>query len=199
MNRGENITGVILAGGRSRRMGGQDKGLLKIAGKPMIAHVIAALRPQAGELLISANSNLAQYRRFGFRVTEDITGDYFGPLAGIASAMQIANTEYVLSVPCDSPRLPEDLADVLSTTMERRQTRGSVAHDGVRMQATYSLLHRDLLPEILAFLKAGHRKTSEWHTRHNSALADFSNRPEFFLNVNTLEDARLADFAMGHF
>ena len=107
----QTITGVVLAGGRGSRMGGADKGLVDLHGKPMVAHAIDALRPQVGRLLINANRHLDQYMAFGCDVVPDALDGYLGPLAGLASAMQAAATQYVVTVPCDSPLLPDDLVE----------------------------------------------------------------------------------------
>lgn len=181
----DQITGVVLAGGRSQRMGGQDKGLVELAGRTMVAHVIAALRPQVGALIINANRNQGTYARLGYPVVPDGLGDYFGPLAGMASAMQKAETRYILTAPCDSPLVPTDLAERLYGAMSREDAEIAVAHDGERMQPVFALLRCELLDSILGFLGSGERKIDRWYTRHRSALADFSDRSETFLNVNT--------------
>ena len=100
------ISAVILAGGRGARMGGADKGLLPLGGKPMIAHVIERLAPQVGTLLICANRNLEAYRQFGLPVISDHFADYCGPLAGLHSALSTISTDWLISAPCDTPFLP---------------------------------------------------------------------------------------------
>jgi len=181
----DQITGVVLAGGRSQRMGGQDKGLVELAGRTMIEHVVAALRPQVGALIINANRNQETYARLGYPVVPDGVGDYFGPLAGMASAMQKAGTRYILTAPCDSPLVPANLAERLYDAMSREDAEIAVAHDGERMQPVFALLRCDLLDSVLAFLASGERKIDRWYAQHRSALADFADRPETFLNVNT--------------
>ena len=184
----QEITAVILAGGLARRMGGQDKGLMLLNGQPMIEHVIAALIPQVGTLLINANRNLETYRSYGYPVIEDMMGDYFGPLVGMASGVQAAATPYLLSVPCDSPLLHAALAEILFRALEADQAEISVAHDGTRMQPVFALLRRELLPDLLAYLKNGGRKIDTWYAQHRLALADFSDWPDTFLNINTTDD-----------
>ncbi len=179
------ITAVILAGGKARRMGGKDKGLLPLNGRPMIEYVIDTLRPQAGKLLINANRNSEQYGRYDLPLVKDMLGDYFGPLVGMASAMQQAQTPLLLTVPCDSPCLPADLTDRLYQAMEREHADIAVAHDGERMQPVFALLRCTLLPSLLAYLQAGGRKIDTWYQQHKLALADFSSQPETFINVNT--------------
>ena len=184
------ITGVVLAGGRARRMGGKDKGLIDLAGSSMAARVMEALRPQVGALMVNANRNQEAYARLGEPVIADVVGDYSGPLAGMASAMQHAGTTYVVTAPCDSPLIPADLVQRLYQAMGRARAEICVAHDGKRMQPVFALLHCTLLDSILAFLAQGGRKIDQWYALHNTTLADFSDSPETFLNVNTPEDRK---------
>jgi molybdenum cofactor guanylyltransferase len=181
----EEITGAILAGGRGRRMGGEDKGLLKIDGTPLVLRIAAVLQPQVGTLVINANRNLERYREFGYPVIQDIVGEFFGPLVGMASALQAVETPYLLTVPCDSPLLPHDLSARLFHALRRNNAEISVAHDGTRMQPVFTLLRRELLPDLLSYLDSGGRKIDTWYAEHRLALADFSDRTEAFLNLNT--------------
>ncbi len=192
------ITGIILAGGRSSRMGGVDKGLVELAGRPMVEHVYNALSPQVARILISANRNQEHYSVFGDPVIKDAVGNYFGPLAGIASAMQIASTDYVLTVPCDAPLLPPDLAPRLFHALQQQGVDISVAHDGRRMQPVFALMQRQLLEDVLAFLAGGNRKLHLWVAGQNVALADFSDQPDAFLNVNTPEDQAALEEKLAH-
>jgi molybdenum cofactor guanylyltransferase len=182
------ITAVILAGGKARRMGGEDKGLVDLGGRPMIEYVIEAIRPQVDTLTINANRNLERYEAYGFHVVTDMMGDYFGPLVGMASAMQVTDTPCLLTVPCDSPLLREDLASRLYAALLREDAELSVVHDGERMQPVFALLRTDLLSSLLAYLGAGGRKIDTWYNQHKVALADFSMFPDMFLNINTPED-----------
>ena len=187
---GQEITAVILAGGQARRMGGLDKGLLELAGRPMIEHIIAALAPQVSGLLINANRNLERYREYGLPVITDLMGEYFGPLAGMASGMRAAQTRYLLTVPCDSPFVPAELAAVLQGALQAKRAEISAAHDGQRIQPVFALLRCDLLPDLQAYLEQGGRKIDTWYARHRLTLADFSCWPDAFLNINTPEDRR---------
>ena len=220
------ITGLILAGGRARRMGGQDKGLIPLAGRPLIAWVIAALTPQVGRILINANRNQAAYAAFCHPVIGDEAGGaelagFQGPLAGIAAAMTRAETPWLLTLPCDAPLAPADLASRLAAALacgpdrsaegvggdggadgDRAQTTThanqpvtetllgdlAVAWDGARRQPVHALLSRALLPDLLAYLAAGERRLDAWQARHHPAIADFSDCPEAFLNLNAPED-----------
>lgn len=184
----QDITAIILAGGKARRMGGEDKGLIDLHGRPLLDYIIAGLRPQAGQLLVNANRNLERYRTFGYPVVEDIMEDYLGPLVGMATGMQACNTPYILTVPCDSPFVPAGLADQLYQALADTEADISVAHDGSRMQPVFALLRCELLPDLLTYLEGGGRKIDTWYTQHRLALSDFSALPDTFLNLNTPED-----------
>lgn len=194
----EQITGLILAGGRARRMGGQDKGLIPLAGRPLIAWVIAALQPQVGRILISANRNQAAYAAFGHPVIGDeavgeALAGFQGPLAGIAAALSVAETPWLLTLPCDAPLPPVDLAARLAAALvhggsARATSDLAVAWDGARIQPVHALLSRSLLPDLLTFLAAGERRLETWQARHHPAIADFSDCPQAFLNLNAPED-----------
>lgn len=190
------ITGVVLAGGRATRMGGEDKGLLRVAGRPMVEHVLRALRPQVSDLLINANRNLERYREFGVTVVSDFIEGYCGPLAGMASAMKVARTAYVLTAPCDSPFLSEDLAARLHRGLVRDGARIAVADSGERLEPVFALLDRTLLPSLLAYLDAGERKIDRWYAQHPMTRVDFSDEPGMFNNLNTPEELAAAEATM---
>jgi len=184
----KDITGVILAGGKGRRMGGVDKGLVEYQQRPLIAHVIERLEPQVGGLLINANRNADKYQEYGFPVIADQLADYQGPLAGFSVAMLAAKTDYVLTVPCDGPLLPHDLVSRMVKNMHEENTDIAVAHDGERLQSVYALIKRDLLPSLQACIQSGHRRVDAWYATQQTTLADFSDTPESFFNVNFPED-----------
>lgn len=184
----DEITGVILAGGRAQRMGGQDKGMIQLAHKPMVEHVIDALRLQVTTILVSANRNLDAYSRYGYPVIQDMVGEYFGPLAGMASGMLHANTPFIVTAPCDSPLVPGNLVERLYAAMVAQQAEISVAHDGKRIQPVFALLRCSLLDSVIAYLNAGNRRIDRWYTQHKTALVDFSEHPESFMNINTEEE-----------
>ena len=190
----KDVTGVILAGGRAQRMGGIDKGLVELLGKPMIAYVVERLRPQVGEIVINANRNLDDYRYWSQTVIKDSVGEYDGPLAGMASGLEVARTKYILACPCDSPLLASDLAKRMYLQCMEKQAEVAVASDGERLHPVFLLIHRTLLPSVLSFLAAGERKIDKWFAQHTTTIVDFSDKPETFLNVNTLGDKEeLAD------
>lgn len=179
------ISAVILAGGRAERMGGQDKGLLELAGQPLVAHLIRALRSQVGELLINANRNIAAYAAFAYPVVSDSVPGYCGPLAGMLAALDYTAHPYLLSVPCDSPLLPAYLAERLYTALHEAQADLSVAWDGGRLQPVFALLRCHLREDLRACLRAGERKIDRWFARHRWVRADFSDCPMLFRNLNT--------------
>lgn len=184
------IAAVILAGGQARRMGGQDKGLLTIANKPMISYVIEAIRDQVGSLLINANRNQQRYAEYGFPVIEDSIQGFHGPLAGVASALQVVEQEYLLCLPCDSPYVPSDLVARLSEQLVEQQADISVAHNGERLQPVFSLIKTSLQNSLLDYLDSGERKIDRWFGQHKMVTADFSDKPETFINVNSPDDIK---------
>jgi molybdenum cofactor guanylyltransferase len=187
----ESITGVILAGGMARRMGGEDKGLVAFSGRPLIEWVIEGLRPQAHALLISANRNREAYAAYGYRViTDDIEG-FQGPLAGFASAMAAAATPWIVTAPCDGPYLARDLVLRLCSALAREQAELAVATDGERMQPVYALVPVALAPSLHSFLASGERKIDRWYAWHRVALADLGDRRESFANINSPADSAL--------
>ncbi len=187
------MTGVILAGGRGQRLGGADKGLALLAGRPLVEYAIEALTPQVGDLFISANRNLERYAAYGYRVTPDGVAGYAGPLAGLLSAMEIASTPFVLCVPCDAPAVPADLAARLHAALVRAHADLAVAHDGTRLQPLFALLRRTLAPTLRTYLEEGGREAGRFMRAQAVATVDFSNQPEAFANINTPQ--ALAAFA----
>ena len=187
----EQITGIILAGGKARRMDGEDKGLLPVAGKPLVSWVMDMLTPQVGSLLLNANRNQSSYEALGATVVSDELADYQGPLAGMAAGMQAADTDYVAFVACDSPLLPTDLIQRLAHVLTAHDADIAVAHDGHRLQPVCALLKRDLLPSLLLTLTSGERKVDHWYGQHHAVEADLSDVPDAFINANTPQ--QLAD------
>ena len=178
------ITAVILAGGRATRMGGEDKGLVDLAGRPMIAHVLAALAPQVDRVVINANRNLARYAAFGWPVVPDEDAGFLGPLAGLAAGLRAADTPLVLTAPCDSPLVATDLAARLYSALEEAGAEIAVPFDGERLQPVFALVKADLADSLAAYLGAGERKIDRWFGRHRLVRVDFSDRPDTFVNVN---------------
>lgn len=178
------VTAVVLAGGRATRMEGRDKGLIDLAGRPMIAWILEAIGPQVGQVLISANRNLDAYERFGYPVVADLDAGFLGPLAGLATGMSHARTEYVVTVPCDSPLVAPDLVGRLYSTCVANGADIAVAHDGEWMQPVFALARTALAPDLRAWLATGERKVNRWFARHRLVEVNFSDRPDTFVNVN---------------
>lgn len=179
------LTGVILAGGRAERMGGRDKGLLPLAGEPLIAHGIRRLQPQVAELLISANRHLEIYQQFGCRVVNDSDSRFRGPLAGILAALRAAKTPYVLTAPCDSPLLPPDYAQRMWVALERKQATASVGYSAGYWQPVFALLPVHLQDDLADYLAAGEGNAGRWWQRHQPAPVEFPDAPLLFHNINT--------------
>jgi len=190
------ITGVILAGGKARRMGGHDKGLLPLAGKPLIAHVLERLTPQVDHIAINANRNQTEYGRFGVPVFADHLDDYQGPLAGMAAALEQAETELVMLLPCDSPFIPPDLVARLHQAMDSQGMDIAVAHDGQRMQPVWVLLRHTVLPSLLQTLADGVRKVDRWYDGQRTVVVDLSDYPQAFANANTPEELQALEQAL---
>jgi len=180
----QDITGLILAGGRGRRMGGADKGWVLVHGRPMIEHVVARLHPQVGALLINANRNIERYQALGYPVVADEIEGFLGPLAGALSGLRAARTPYLITVPCDSPLIPMDLVSRMAAALVRERADLAVAHDGERSHPVFLLLRTALADDIAAFLATGDRKIDRWFAHHRVAWADFRDTPEAFINVN---------------
>ena len=189
----KNVTGLILAGGKARRMGGIDKGLVSLKDRSMISYIIDALKPQVNHIIINANRNIPDYEKFGYPVIRDDIADYQGPLAGMASGLKHAKTDYIVTAPCDGPLLAHNYVKTLLESAHKNNTQISVAFDGNRLQPVYALLHKELLLDLNEFLSSGERKIDRWYEKHHYAQADFSACPEMFTNINTLEDIHTAN------
>jgi molybdopterin-guanine dinucleotide biosynthesis protein A len=180
----ESVTGLILAGGLARRMGGEDKGLVSLAGRPMVAHVLEVLRPQVGSILLNANRNRELYAALGHPVLADALGGYQGPLAGMLTALKHCSTEFLVTVPCDAPLVAPDLVARLHAACVAAGADLAVASDGERRQPVFLLLRASLAASLEAYLAGGGRATHAWVEQSRAAVADFSDQPDTFVNVN---------------
>lgn len=178
------VTGLILAGGEGRRVGGADKGLIEYHGKPLVAHVIERFSPQVDRLLISANRNLDTYRAFGYPVVSDAASERHGPMAGIAAGLAVCSTPWLAVVPCDCPALPADLVARLQAGIGTAPLVIAVTSEGT--QPTFLLCHRDLRPTIEARLATGEHKLMAW-CRAQGAAEVFFPETAAFRNLNTLD------------
>ena len=182
------ITSIILSGGRATRMNCVDKGLVLLQKKPLIAHVIARLKPQVDEIFINANREIEQYRVFGFPVIQDEDADFIGPLAGFSLGLQHAKHDYVLTVPCDSPLLPLDLVERLYNGMAASRMDIACASSGGNTHPVFCLMKKSVLPSLLAYIESGERKVSAWQKSQQYIEVDCSDCDETFTNLNTFED-----------
>jgi len=190
----KDITGLILAGGRAQRMGGIDKGLIPFHDKPLIESAIAKLKPQTQSIIINANRNLTKYAGYGYPVIMDETPDFSGPLAGFSVGLRACKTPYLLTAPCDSPLLPNNLAQKLCAEMEREDFQlvyaSSKEADGkVWAQPVFCLMHTNLQDSLASFLLKGDRKIDRWFKELRSSTVIFDD-PQVFANVNTPEELK---------
>jgi molybdopterin-guanine dinucleotide biosynthesis protein A len=182
------ITAIILSGGRATRMGGVDKGLLVFQQKPLVEYVIERLTSQADEVIINANRELEQYKSLGYPVLQDETADFIGPLAGFNLGLQHAKHDYLLTVPCDSPLLPLDLAQRLHSNLLNHDADIAVATSDGDAHPVFCLCKKSVLPSLTSYLQQGGRKVSAWQKSLNYIEVDFSDNAEAFINLNTPED-----------
>lgn len=195
--RREDITGIVLAGGQGRRMGGVDKGLVELGGIPLVGHVLARFAPQVGELLINANQNLDRYAAFGYPVVPDAVGGFAGPLAGLHAGLSRAATDYAATVPCDSPFLPADLVARLYTALAAAGAQLAVARTFDQPHPVFCVARRDVLPHLEAFLAGGGRKIDAWYATLSVALVAFDDEAQTFRNINTADELTDADRLRG--
>ena len=201
------ITGLILAGGRGSRMGGVDKGLQNFNGMPMALHTLMRLAPQVAEVMVNANRNLSAYESLGVSVWPDASADFAGPLSGFLVGLEHCETPYLLTVPCDSPRFPLDLAqrlgdalaannaDIAMAAAPETNAQGEVQ---VRTQPVFCLLRRELLESLVRFTHSGGRKIDAWTAQHYTVVVPFDATSDdrlAFCNVNTLQELQALENA----
>jgi molybdenum cofactor guanylyltransferase len=179
------VTGIVFAGGQGRRMGSVDKGLVELDGRALVLHVIERLAPQVGALVINANRNRERYAAFGYPVVADAVPDYAGPLAGLHAGLAAAATPYVATSPCDSPFLPADLVARLARAFDAAPLDLAVARTFEQPHPVFSLVRRDVLPHLAAFLERGGRKIDAWYATLRVAEVAFDDEAEAFRNINT--------------
>ena len=182
------VTGIVLAGGQGRRMGGVDKGLQALRGKPMIEWVLERLKPQVAEVIVNANQNIDKYEAYAHRVVRDEIGGFAGPLAGLHAGLKFARHPIVVTVPCDSPFLPADLVGRLQAALGENQL--AVAKTGEQPHPVFSLMKRDVRESLEAFLAQGGRKIDAWYAALRVVEVHFDDEADAFRNINTLEELR---------
>lgn len=190
------ITGLILAGGRGSRMGGVDKGLQPLRGKPMVAHVIERLAPQTDTLAINANQNLGSYCAFGHPLWPDTIPEFEGPLAGLYTGLLHCDTQYLVTAPCDSPFLPNDLVARLYEAVAAGHAKAAYAATGSgglhQSHPVFCLLDKSALTSLAAYLQQGGRRMLAWLASIDAIEVRFDDESAF-RNINTLEELQTFD------
>ncbi len=193
------ITGVLLAGGQSRRMGGGDKGMREINGRPMLAHVIERFAPQVAGIVLNANGDPARFAAFGLPVAADsITGNV-GPLAGVLAGMHWSaenapSATHIATVSTDAPLIPQDLAARLAQSLEGRTERIALAASGGHKHPVIGLWPVELADDLESALNEGVRKVLHWTDRHGTLALEFpfvgvaGAEIDPFFNANTPEE-----------
>jgi molybdopterin-guanine dinucleotide biosynthesis protein A len=182
------VTGLILAGGMSRRMGGVDKGLQSLRGKPMVAWVFERLKPQVTEVIVNANQNQSEYAKLGCRVVGDEIGGFAGPLAGLHAGLKANVHPFLVTVPCDSPFLPLDLVKRLHAALLANHADLAVARTGDQPHPVFSLVRETLAGHLARFLEGGGRKIDAWYASLKVVEVPFDDQPDAFSNINTPEE-----------
>jgi molybdopterin-guanine dinucleotide biosynthesis protein A len=187
----DDITGLVLAGGRGSRMGGVDKGLQNHHGVPLALHALLRLQPQVGEAMINANRNLGAYESMGVPVWPDAQSDFPGPLAGMVVGLERCETPYLVTVPCDTPHFPLDLVERLAATLVAEGADLAMAATNERSevvrQPVFCLLKSELLESLVRYLQSGERKIDRWTAQHRVATVVFDDATAFD-NANTIEE-----------
>lgn len=182
------ITGAILAGGLGRRLGGVDKGLLPVAGRPLVERVLDCLRPQVDRILINANRNPARYAQYGCPIIADRDDGYPGPLAGMLSVLAATETSHVLCVPCDAVCLPPDLTSRMRTALSGSAAKVCAVHDGAWLHPVCAMIPRDALPDLRDWLAQGRREVAGWLQSQGLVTVDFPDWPSVYWSINTPDD-----------
>lgn len=188
----EAITGLVLAGGMGRRMGGVDKGLVALDDRPMVEHVLQRLAPQVGTIIINANQNIERYAAFGYPVCRDGIDGFAGPLAGLHAGLSNARTPCVVTVPCDSPFLPLDLVARLAAGMATHDVQIAVAKTMAQPHPVFALVRQSVLPHLTQFLDGGGRKIDAWYATLAVVEVSFDDQVDAFRNINTAAELAAA-------
>lgn len=179
---------LILAGGRGSRMGGKDKGLIQIDGKSMIQHLLDTLSSFNADILISCNRHLEDYTELGHSVISDGNTNYFGPLAGIASGLKVADKSHVLVLPCDTPAVTKRLVKRLMQAAKENPEHICMAHDGNRPQPLHAAIPVNYLDSLLNTIAANRHSVMEWYAQHPLKTVNCEDLPGDFANANRPEE-----------
>lgn len=183
------ITGLILAGGKATRMDGANKALVPFLGRPMLAQVSERLSPQVDETLINANQDIESFKTFNLTLVKDEINDFAGPLAGLHAGLKASQHEWVLSVPCDSPLLPKNLAKRLFEDAQTQQADIAIAKTHIQNHPVFCLCKKSLCDDLATYLKQGGRKVREWQQLHHCVEVNFEDELSFS-NINTFDELR---------
>jgi molybdopterin-guanine dinucleotide biosynthesis protein A len=186
------VTGIVLAGGQGRRMGGVDKGWVQMDGRPLVSWVLERLAPQVRGIVLNANQNVERYAALGHPVVQDAVTGFAGPLAGLHAALAAVASEWAVSVPCDSPFLPGDLVSRLSSAATAAQAQVAVARTFDRVHPVFALVRRDVRGHLGAFLEAGGRKIDAWYATLTVVEVGFDDEADAFANINTAAELAAA-------
>lgn len=181
------ISAIILAGGQANRMRGAGKGLVPLLNKPLVQHVIERLTPQVDEVLINANREIERYETFNLPVLKDEHANFIGPLAGFALGLKNGAHDYILTVPCDSPLLPEDLVERLMKALTEKEADIAVAKSAGDTHPVFCLMKKAVLSSLLNYIDQGERRVSTWQKSHQYIEVEFNDVSEAFVNLNTFE------------
>lgn len=187
------IDAVILCGGLSRRMQGEDKGLQLLYQKPLFEWVYERLKGQVRHVVINANRHIDHYAQSGLRVIKDELDGFLGPLSGMLTGLMHAQSECVLFVPCDAPFLPDDLCARLYDQLQQSAVDIAYVSDGEREHPTFVLMRRSLIPYLQDYLFGGGRKVRDFMQRQRFTVVDFSDEASHFANINYPEQLRALD------
>ncbi|MDA0789691.1 MAG: molybdenum cofactor guanylyltransferase [Proteobacteria bacterium] len=178
----ENVTGIILAGGQSQRMGTADKAWVNYRGTPLLLHVTSALSTQAGHIIISCHMKQPPYTELPYTIVGDETPDFRGPLCGVISTAEYLSTERILVVPCDMPHLPAHLVNRLGEHLKGHEI--AVVNDGTRRQHLVFLARRSTILSIRKYVESGKASVAGWIDCHDFVEVDFSDCSDAFANIN---------------
>ncbi len=192
------LSAIILSGGRATRMRGLDKGLVQLQNKPLVQHVIERIAPQVDEILINANREIQQYKRFDLPILQDNDPDYIGPLAGFSLGLAHCKYDYLLTTPCDSPLLPKDLANRLMNSLIKKTAEIAVAKSDGNAHPVISLMNKSVLSSLLAYIRSGGRKVSTWQKSLRYIEVEFDDCSEAFINLNTFEELNTLDLKLSN-
>ncbi|HSW07208.1 molybdenum cofactor guanylyltransferase MobA [Aquabacterium sp.] len=189
----EQITGLVLAGGRGSRMGGVDKGLQNHNGMPLAMHALLRLQTQVGSIMINANRNLGAYDSMGVPVWPDAAADYPGPLAGFLAGLEHCETPYLVTVPCDTPLFPTDLVERLAQALIEADAELAIAvtreGDALQRQPVFCLMKSSVIEGLIPFIHSGQRKIDRWCGEQRCVEVLFDDAGAFF-NANTPDELR---------